>query len=195
MELNIQAKNLQLNETTRDNIARKVNRLARHLPGITWATVELAMENTRAQDQRVVAQVTLDIHGTVLRGEERGANAMAAVNSVVGVMDRRVERYKGKVYKSGQVKKTARNTSIRTLDVPPATSEGDFVDTQVVSSEGRVVKVKRFPIKPMTVEDAAFQLDLLGHDFFLFLNGETNQHNVLYRRHDGDYGLIQPEPL
>ena len=195
MDLNIQAKNLQLNETTRDNIAKKVNRLARHLPGITWAKVELAMENTRAQDHRVVAQVTLDINGTVLRGEERGANAMAAVNSVVGVMDRRVERYKGKVYKSGQAKKTGRNTSIKSLDVPPVSSDAASDDTEIQSSEGRVVRVKRFPIKPMTVEDAVFQLELLGHDFFLFLNSETDQHNVLYRRHDGDYGLIQPEPL
>ena len=58
-----------------------------------------------------------------------------------------------------------------------------------------MVRVKRFPVKPMTLEDAAFQMELLGHDFFLFLNSETDEHSVLYRRHDGDYGLIQPEPL
>ena len=58
-----------------------------------------------------------------------------------------------------------------------------------------MVKTKRFPMKPMTVEDAAFQMDMLGHEFFLFLNAETGEHNVVYRRADGDYGLIQPEPL
>ena len=58
-----------------------------------------------------------------------------------------------------------------------------------------MVKTKRFPMKPMTVEDAAFQMDMLGHEFFLFLNGETGEHNVVYKRSDGDYGLIQPEPL
>ena len=72
MELQINGKALELNELTRDYIARKVDRLSSHLPGITTATMELARENTRAQDQRVVAQATLDIDGTVLRGEERG---------------------------------------------------------------------------------------------------------------------------
>ena len=89
MELEIHARNLELNEKSRDYITRKVNKLSRHLPGITTATVELARENTRVQDQRVVVQVTLDIGGTFLRAEERGANAVAAVDSVTNVMDRK----------------------------------------------------------------------------------------------------------
>ena len=190
MELQIQGRNLELNEGTRAYITRKVNRLSRHLPGITTATVEMAKENARAQGSTVVAQVTLDIDGTVLRSEERGTNAMAAVDSVINVMDRRIERYKGK-----QTKKAGKNVSIRTLEVPAATPEGNSSDDEVVDAAGRVVRVKRFPIKPMTVEDAAFQMELLGHDFFMFLNGETDEHNLLYKRRDGDYGLIQPKPL
>ena len=65
----------------------------------------------------------------------------------------------------------------------------------MVFEDGSVVKVKRFPIKPMAVDEAAFQMELLGHSFFLFVNGDTEQHNVIYRRNDGDYGLIEPEPL
>ena len=64
-----------------------------------------------------------------------------------------------------------------------------------MDASGRVVRVKRFPVKPMTVDDAAFQMELLGHSFFLFLNSDTDDHNVLYRRRDGDYGLMQPEAL
>ena len=195
MELQIYGRNLELNERTRDYITRKVNRLGRHLPSITTATVELARENARAQDHRVVAQVTLDIGGTTLRSEERGANAMAAVDSVIDVMDLRVERYKGRLYKGERAKKAGKNVSIRTLEVPPVSLEEGPADDDVVEADGKVVRVKRFPIKPMMVDEAAFQMELLGHDFFLFLDSETGQYSLLYKRHDGDYGLILPEPL
>ena len=130
-------------------------------------------------------------------GEERGANATSAIDSVIAVLDRRIERYKGKTYKSKQSKKAGKNLSITT---EPCTL-ADLVTTElheedeVVDVGGKVVRVKRFPVKPMTVDDAAFQMELLGHSFFLFLNSETDDHNVLYRRRDGDYGLMQPEAL
>ena len=192
MDLKIQSRNLELNEAVREHITKKVDRLSRHLPGITSAVVELARGSSRDQTGKVVAQVTLDIDGSVLRGEERGANAMAAVDSAIDVMDRRVERYKGKVYRSMQAKKSGRGDSIRIADAPPPTTEEE---DEVVFEDGSVVKVKRFPIKPMAVDEAAFQMELLGHSFFLFVNGDTEQHNVIYRRNDGDYGLIEPEPL
>ena len=187
--------NLELNDGTRDYITRKMDRLSRHLRGITEATVELSRENTRAQDARIVAQITLDIDGAVLRGEERGANAVAAMDSVINVMDRRVERYKGKVYKSRQVKKAGKNLSLRTLEAPPIAPEQSPAVEEIAEAEGKVVRIKRFPMKPMTVDEAVFQMELLGHDFFLFVDSETEQHRLVYKRHDGDYGLIQPEPL
>lgn len=194
MDLRIYARNLELNDPTRDYISRKFDRLQRHLAGITTATVELSRESTRAQDQRVVAQLTLDIDGSMLRAEERGANARAAVDSAISIMDRRVERFKGRVYRSEQVKKAGRNASPRTLHAESSLEEAS-PEEEAIEAAGKVVRVKRFPIKPMTVDEAAFQMDLLGHSFFMFLNGETQQHNVLYVRRDGDYGLIEPEPL
>ena len=195
MELKIIGRDMELDEQTREHIARKLNRLSRHLPGITTAIVELARGNTRSQSHKAVAQVTLDIKGTVLRGEERAANAIAAVDSVTSVLDRRVERYKGKAYSSKQAKRAGKNVSIRTLaaNVPSHLEGSD--DDEIEEIQGKSVRLKRFPIKPMTLSEAAFQMELLGHDFFLFLNSETDQYSVLYERHDGDYGLIQPEPL
>ena len=195
MELQIQGKNLELNDGTRDYITRKVNRLVRHLPRISTVVVELTRQNTREQDSRVIAQVTLDIDGTVLRGEEREANAMAAVDSVIDVLDRRIERYKGRVYNVERARRTGQNVSIRTMDIPTIPPDEDSADDEVVEAGGKVVRVKRYPIKPMTVDEAAFQMELLGHDFFLFLDSEMNQFNLLYKRRDGDYSLIQPEPL
>ena len=195
MELKIHGRNLELDEVNRAYITRKINRLSRHLPGITVTTVEVTRENSRAQDRRVVAQVTVDINGTVLRGEERGPNTIAAVNSAINVMDRRVERYKGKIYKSRQRTKTGWRTSIKTLESPASPAKADLAEDAIVGTQGDVIRVKKFPLKPMAVDEAAFQMELLGHDFFLFLDGETNQANVLYKRRGGGYGLIQAEPL
>ena len=195
MELRLRAKNLELDDKARSFVDRKVNRIGRHLPSITTATVELSLESTKSQNTRAVAQITLDINGTILRGEERDANVMAALNAVVDVMDHRVQRYKGRVYKSLQAKKTGKNVSIRTPEPVVAPEDDDSEETQIAGGMGRLVRVKSFPIKPMTVDEAAFNMELLGHSFFLFFNSETNQHSVLYLRRDGDYGLILPEPL
>ena len=195
MELYLRAKNLELDDRARAFVDRKVNRTGRHLPNITTATVELSLESTRSQDARAVAQITLDINGAILRGEERGANVMAALNAVVDVMDQRVQRYKGRVYKSLQTRKTGKNASIRTPEPVATPEDDDSEETRIAGGDGRLVRVKSFPIKPMTVDEAAFNMELLGHSFFLFFNSETNQHSVLYLRRDGDYGLILPEPL
>ena len=192
MELQIVGRNLKLSDQIRSDISRKFNRLSRHLPNITSAKVELVEGNAKAQDQRIVAQATLDIDGTVLRGEERGASATAAVDSVIQVMDRRIERYKGKVYRS---KKTGKVVSLSSVEAADAVVEEEPADEELEAVDGKVVRMKRFPIKPMTLNEAAFQMELLGHNFFLFLNSETDQYSLLYSRRDGDYGLIQPEPL
>ena len=194
MELEIREKNLELTHATREQISRKLNRIGRRLPETSTALVELARQSSRSQGAQVVAQVTLNIDGAILRGEERGANALAAADAVVGVMDRRVERYKGKVYRSRQARKSGRNASIRTEGAPPPL-DGEAQEDDAPEVDGRVVRTKRFPIKPMTLDEAAFQMELLGHDFFLFRDGQTEEYNLLYRRRDGDYGLIQPEPL
>ena len=192
MDLRIRGKNLELNDETRTYVERKINRLGRHLPGISTVVVELAHANARSQDSRVVAQITLDVKGDVLRAEERGANAMAAVDSVIDVMDRRVERYKSKVYRSKQARRAARRDATKAgdLDLSDEEPSGD-----VAIEEEKVVRVKRFPIKPMAVDEAVFQMELLGHDFFLFLDSDSNGPQLLYRRKDGQYGLIQPEPM
>ena len=192
MNLRIQSRNLNVNDTLRSHIQNKVSRLERHLPAIDNITVDLAEDNARAQDKRFVVQITINVNGTTLRGEERGPNATVALNLVIDVMARRVEKFKGKTYRSKRARKTG--TSIRTLDVPEP-SAGSAPTNDLIEAAGKVVKVKRFPIKPTTVEEAAFEMEMLGHNFFLFLNSETDQHSVLYRRQDGDYGLIQPEPL
>jgi len=129
-------------------------------------------------------------NGTILRGEERGQDVVAAVDSVVDVMQRRLSHFKGKLYRRGRgtVPKEALAEAVANA-APEATEPEDAEEPH----EPRVVRVKRVAMKPMSVAEAADQMELLGHDFFLFFNSSTNTISVVYHRHGGDYGLIEAE--
>ncbi len=178
MELQITGKNIELSPAVRQHIEQKLGKLGRHLPNITGYKVEIAQEKTKSPQQHFVVQVTLDSNGTLLRGEERGQDLFQAIDKVAQRMDRQIEHYKGKLYRRGRGSSPLR---------------GEF-NQETESEEGlkEVVKVKRFPVKPMPIPEAIAQMELLGHDFFLFFNAESEELNLLYRRRDGDYGLIEP---
>jgi putative sigma-54 modulation protein len=175
MELNITAKNIELTPNVRQLIEKKLGKLGRHLPDIREYKVEIAREKTKNTKEHFSVQLTIDSHGTLLRGVERGEDLPAAIIKVAAVIDRQIERYKGKLYEKGR-----------------GGSPKDEMEAEPPPT-GRVVKVKRFAVKPMSPAEAIDQMELLGHDFFLFFNAESEELNLLYRRHDGDYGLIEPE--
>ena len=179
MELQIVGQNTEVLPAVRSRIERKLGKLNRHLPNAVACKVELVEEKTRSPQQRFVVQVTLDANGTLLRGEERGEDLFTAIDRVLTVIDRQIERYKGKRYNKGRGSSFVRSTS-----------EGMVEEESPVD---KVVKVKRFPVKLMPVEEAIEQMELLGHDFFLFHNSETRELNLLYRRRDGNYSIIEPE--
>jgi len=189
LELNITAKNVEVNQQLRGHIERKFGGLIRHLPAISSVNVELSSQPTRSQNDRMAAQVTLKVGGSLLRAEQRAANAVEAINLVAGVLDRRIERYKSRTYRSEKARQV----------VPLGTQQAEddsrvpaFGESEVLN-DGNLVRVKRFNMNPMTVEEAAFQMQLLGHSFFMFLNTESHEYSLLYQRDDGDLGMIQPE--
>ncbi len=192
MEIKIQAKNIDLNPNAEQYIQKKFNRLQRHLPNLDDAKMEVSMTQARATRDRVEAQMTLNISGYTLRGQDRGVNLFAAVDAVTDVVDRQIRRFKGKVYHSSQAKKS--RSSLRDIppeaiiEVPDAVEEEDAIE-----EIGQVVRTKRHSMPPMSVEDAILQMEMLGHTFFLFFNMDTDEYNVAYRRRDGDYGVIEPE--
>lgn len=181
MELIITGKNIEISPEARRYIERKLSKLSRHMPNIMEAKVEITEEKTRSPLQRYVAQVTADSKGVLLRGEERAEDLLLAVDRVVDVMNRQIERYKGKHFAKGRGTSFARGVV------------GESVETETASPMPQVTKVKRFAISPMMVDEAIEQMELLGHDFFLFYNTKEDDLNLLYRRKDGNYGLIQPE--
>ncbi len=178
MELQITGKNIDLLPAVRGYIERKLGKLSRRLPNIIEAKVEISEEKTVSPQQRFVVRVTLNSSGTILHGEERGEDLFTAIDKVAAIMSRQIEHYKGKLYEKGRGSSFARSEFSEEAETPPPR---------------RVVKVKRFAVKPMSVAEATDQMELLGHDFFLFFNADTRKLNLLYRRKDGNYGLIEPE--
>jgi len=179
MELQITGKNIELTPAARRYIERKLGKLNRHLPNITESKVEISEEKTKSPQQHFIVRATVAGSGTRLHGEERGKDLFMAIDKVAAIMTRQMEHYKGKLYEKGRGSSFARGKFSQEVETVQPTRE--------------VVKVKRFVIKPMSVTEAAEQMELLGHDFFLFLNADTEEINLLYRRKDGNYGLIEPE--
>ena len=185
MELMITGRHLEVPDPVKDYLQRKFGKLNRHLAELTEAQVEITEEDARAAKDRFVVQVTLYSDGTILRGEERGSDLFTAIDAVANVLDRQIERYKGRYYYRGRRQAAA-------TAGPSAEEMAEEVEEESELA-GRVVKTKRFDLKPMDEEEAIEQMELLGHGFFVFYNSNTEQINVLYRREDGDYGLIVPE--
>ena len=178
MELQITGKNIEVQPTVRSYIENKLSKLNRHLPNLMECKVELSEEKTKSPQQHFVVQVTVNSKGTLLRGEERGKDLLMAIDKVAAIMDRQIKRYKGKQYAKGRGNSLAR---------------GEFSPETELADQPKVVKVKQFAIKPMPVDEAIYQMELLGHSFFLFYNIDTDGLNLLYRRRDDSYGLIEPE--
>ena len=180
MDIKISAKNLTIDDDIRGYADKKITKLTRYLSNITTMHMELSEEKSKSRLSTYVVQVTLNINGFLLRGVQKDDNLKSAIDAVTDVMERLIEKYK----KRYTVNKSNVHESIRT------TKE----ENDIVAEVNRpVIRRKKFALKPMKVEQAIDQMDFLSHDFFLFINDEDDAVNVVYRRKDGNYGLIQPE--
>ena len=180
MQLQIIGKNnVEISEATQAYIEKKVGKLGRYLPTLGEGKVEISREGAKQPEQRFIVQVTLDSKGVLIRAQEKSKDMRTAIDKVVDVLSKRIERYKGKLYDKG------RGVSF--------TRQGAAIEEEEIEAPKRVVKTKHFLVKPMPIDEAMNQMELLGHDFFLFLDADTEKLNLLYRRDDGDYGLIEPE--
>lgn len=180
MDIKISAKNLTVDNDMRGYAEKKVNKLTRYLSNITMIHMELAGEKSKSRLPSYVAQVTLNVNGILLRGVQKDEDLKSAIDAVTDVMERLIDKYK----KRYTVNKSKVHESIRTVKEEKDNAEEAHVP---------LVKRKSFIVKPMGTEQAIEQMEFLGHDFFLFVNDEDNSINVVYRRKDGNFGLIQPE--
>ncbi len=177
----VKGKNLDVQPRDRAYAERKLARLERLLDDRSDALVELSLERHRSAEDSHIVEVTLVIDGQTLRGTAAAPTHRAGIDEVLDKLERRAVDHKEKP------RIRARPNEEKALLRRIADGEADEARTR------RIVKVKRFAIEPMFEEDAATRMDELGHDFFVFVNAEDEQLAVLYRRRDGDLGLIQPE--
>jgi len=180
MRVQIRGRNIEVTEALRDYITKRVNKLDKFIDNLGDIQVTMRVEK---ESHRI--EITIPLSGMILRAEETTGDMYSSTDLVVDKIEKQIQRYKGKLQKKG-----IRVVSGPKAIVPPDTDDSDGDDEERVPE---LKRTKRFPIKPMPVEEAVLQMSLLGHSFFVFSNAETEQVNVIYRRKDGNYGLIEPE--
>ncbi|MFC2028525.1 ribosome hibernation-promoting factor, HPF/YfiA family [Chloroflexota bacterium] len=181
-KLEISARNMEVTDRIRSYIDKKVAKLDRYLSDIDEIKVDLAyVKSVRSSTDRNVAQITARGRGFILRAEERADEIFAAFDIALEKMQRQVERYKGKRQK-GRIDKSSSLKFIDQID-----------ELEQNEENGVIVRRKEFELSPMSEEESLEQMKLLAHEnFFIFYNIDRNAINVLYKRRDGTYGIIEP---
>ncbi len=181
MEIAIKGKNVEVMRALREYADKKVRKIQRFFEGDTLdAQVTLGAEKGLQ-----VVEVTIQVDGLLLRGEEKTGDMYASVDGAVDKIERQIRKYKTRINRK------LRQTGVRLVDAELAPAGAEMGEER--EEEVRIVRTKRFAMKPMSVQEAVMQMDLLGHDFYVFSNCDTEEVNVVYRRKDGNYGLIEPE--
>ena len=180
----VKGKNLDVPDDDRTYVEQKMRRVERLLDDRSEAIVELSRERHKSTEESRIVEVTLVIDGRPLRSVARASSFRAATDEVVDKLERRAVDFKSRPRDRG-----------RSADRQDAVPGGSGVPVSPDAERGwpRIVKVKRFDLEPMFEEDAVDRMEELEHSFYVFVNAETERVAVLYRRNDGDYGLIEPE--
>ncbi len=178
MDIKVNGKNIEVTPALVSYTQKKLGKLAKFFDKATEAQVMLSV----IRDEHIV-EVTVIFEGLILRGEESTSDMYASIDKVVDKLEKQVAKYKTRLSKA--MRKNGVRAAVAKLE------EERRLEEEV--DEAKIVKTKRFALKPMDLEEAILQMNLLGHDFFVFANAETETVNVLYKRKDGDYGLIEPE--
>lgn len=183
MEILIQGRNVEVSDSLRGTVEDKLSRLVRFLDGMERAEVRFLEERNPRIADKEVCEVTMHGHGHVVRARAAAGDSFAAVDRVVDKLEHRIEKLKGKL--------AGRSHPRRHGPVDSLAGQGDAgADVEEDEGQPRIVRTKQFAIKPMTPEEAALQMELLSHDFFLFTNADTSAAAVVYWRKDGQIGLI-----
>ena len=214
MKIQVKGRHVIVTDPLREYAEEKLTRLhrllsERHIDDVTLVELELIVEKSHPSGESQIAEATIFTRGPVLRARESSADMYASIDLVYEKLQRQVKKYHDKMQH-----KALRHHAPK--PVPAAATPADAIAEEAVAlvngeapppiaeagepgavggnhyAESRVVKSKQFALKPMSIDEATLQLELIGHSFFVFTNAETNDTNVVYRRNDGDYGLIEP---
>jgi putative sigma-54 modulation protein len=178
MRLHVKGKNHEVSDSIRRYAEEKLGKLDRQLHELTQVELELCVEKNPSISANQVAEATIWTKGPTLRAREASTDMRASIDQLTEKLRRQIEHYRAK-----RSRRQPRGNGIPT--------GGPMANDEDVGPQ--IVKTKQFTVKPMSAEEAALQLELVGHDFFVFRNDESDEVNVIYRRRDGGYGLIEPQ--
>ncbi|GAV22831.1 ribosome hibernation-promoting factor, HPF/YfiA family [Carboxydothermus pertinax] len=176
MNVQVRGKNIEVTPALKEYAEKRLTKLEKYLPKIDLVHVTLLVEGDLHK-----AEVTIPVAGYLLRGEEESPDMYSSIDLVVEKLEKQAKKYKEKL--NARFKNNKNYT----------TDNSNVITGEEQDNEVKIVKSKRFAIKPMSPEEAAMQMELLGHSFFVFTNADTDEINVVYKRRDGKYGLIEPE--
>jgi len=187
LQVSITGRNVEVTDPLKSHVEKKLTHIKKYFDGILDAHVVLNVEK-----HRHFAEITIHANGITMHGEESTGDMYTSVDKVIDKIERQLRRYKSKLVSHRR----------RTREGVPAEPEAplqwrvDVLEAESVESAAaspRIVKTQRFAVKPMSVDEAVMQMDLLHQDFLVYRDSRTNRVSVLYRRNDGDYGLIEPD--
>lgn len=182
MDIEIKGRNIEVTEALENYIRKKLTRVSKFFNKISNIQVVLTTSNSKTSGVSQKIEVTVRIDGTIIRAQESSPDMYASIDSVVDKLERRVKTFKGKLIDRNR---------IRVSELPEVSKEEEETQAEEGALSDRIVRRKRLSITPMSVEEALLQMELLGHDFFIFINAETSEVNVVYSRKEGGYGLIE----
>ncbi|MEW6047737.1 MAG: ribosome-associated translation inhibitor RaiA [Bacillota bacterium] len=188
MPVVVKGKNVEVMPALRQVAVRKVARLARYFNSHDAVRAEVALGLLRGQ---YTAEVTLQLGGVFVRGVGKAPEAQAAIDDAVDKAERQFLRFKSRL-EPAKTPATVRSAGGGEGEQAPG-KKAEVAAGAGEEGSPRLVRVKRFALKPMSTDEAVLQMEMLGHDFFVFTNAATDEVNVLYRRRDGNYGLIEPD--
>lgn len=177
MRIIISGKGMDVSDYLKQLVEKKAKKLDRYFYDDTDVFVTLSIEKSRH-----IAEVTVPFDGVILRTQESTGDMYASIDAALKKLERQIRKHRTKLEKR-------LHENAFEVEAPLFGDDVDNYDAE----EAKIVRVKHFPVKPMSVEEAQMQIELVGHSFFVFINSSTNDVNVLYRRNDGNYGLIEPE--
>jgi putative sigma-54 modulation protein len=178
MRLEVKGRNVEVNDSIRRYAEEKLDRVERQLPEETQIEVELTLETNPSISEDHIAEATVWTKGSTLRARERSNAFETSIDQLSDKLERQVKRYREK-----------RREAPRRHAPPPA----EELPVELDDASTEITKTKQFAVNPMTPDEAVLQLELVGHDFFVFRNDGSGEVNVVYRRRDGHYGLIEPQ--
>jgi putative sigma-54 modulation protein len=196
MNVVVSGRNIDLSPALKEYLLDKLQRSQKHFDQTLQVSALLSVAKNPSVADSQTAEVTIKLNGSVIRGEESTENMYASIDLVADKIERQLRKYKTRYSHKGAV--TAREFTA--VDERAEVNDDDELEViqiakDVASDEIRptIVRSKSFQLKPMLADEACKHMDLLGHDFFMFINSETSQVNTVYHRRDGNYGLIEPE--